>query len=111
MMVEKKKFKITLQKPDLINDGSGGRKPKPGGDGWATVTQVWANIKTSQKASLLNKTGTIVSDVTANIYIWTRTDIVDGWRIRYKEKIYKVNHTYDLNDLEMVLICREDTKP
>ena len=54
--------KITLQKPDLVDDGQGGRKKKTSGTGFVTVSDVWAEFITPTLKTVETQ-GTIVSEM------------------------------------------------
>jgi len=108
MSVAAKDKKIILQKPNLIPDGAGGWKPGPG-DKWLNIATVWAEFW-KPKVVTAEATGAILSELTRNVIIWRRTDVKKGCRVLYCTKIFSVEHVYDYEKNETMVVCKESVK-
>lgn len=102
---------ITLQKPNLVPDGSGGQKPAVGNNKWVDVATVWAefenpDLKTAEIA------GTIASELTRKINIRRMDDVRQGWRFLHGTRKFNIMHAYDhaFDKGKTVLVCREVVK-
>jgi len=106
MSVAKKDKKIILQKPNLVEDGAGGWKTPQGEDKYLSVATVWAEAW-KPKTVTAQATGTMLSELTRNHVIWRRSDVKKGWRVLYKTHIYSVEHAYDYEKNETMVVCKE----
>ncbi|SMC63274.1 phage head closure protein [Sporomusa malonica] len=101
MSVAAKNKKIILQEPIKVEDDKGGRAVT----GYNSYT-VWAEFW-KPKVVTADSTGTMLSELTRNIIIWRRSDIRKGWRVLYGSKIFSVEHVYDWEKNETMLVCKE----
>lgn len=108
MSVAAKDKKVILQKPNLVPDGAGGWKSGPG-DKWLPIAIVWAEFW-KPKVVTAQATGTMLSELTRNIIIWRRNDVKKGCRALYGTKIFSIEHSYDYEKNETMIVCKEVVK-
>lgn len=101
MSVNRKTKPIVLKKPVKPSDGRGGAKTT-----YEPVTTVWAEFWKPTVAAV-ESTGTIISELIRKIVIWRRSDICKGWQIVYNKRTYNVEHAYDHEKNETMLVCKE----
>ena len=99
---------ITLRKPELIDDGSGGFKPA-GANKFVDAGKVWAEFKTP-KFTTQEVVGAVASVGIREIKIRYRADVVKGWRVLYGSEVMNVNHVYHIGRSETVLVVKEVVK-
>ena len=100
--VSKKDTKLILLKPvDAVSDGQGGRT-KPTEDEIIVWAEEW-----KPSVSTVAETGTIASQVMHRFKIWRRTDVKNGWRVMKGSKIFVIEHAYDYEKTDTMLVCRE----
>jgi len=104
MMIGKLDKRITITQPTKTDDGQGGKIKT-----WTTVATVWAQFKIP-KVTTDVATGTVLSDLTWEIGIRYRTDILKGWKVSYGIQTFEVMHVYSLDRDKTTLICREVVK-
>lgn len=109
MSVSKKNKRITLQEPNLIPNGQGGRKPPTGTNKFIDVATVWAEFW-KPKTVTIQATGAILGELTYNLIIWRRSDVRKGWQVLYGTKVLTVEHAYDHEKNETMIVCREVVK-
>jgi head-tail adaptor len=105
--IGKKKYRITLQKPNLVEDGRGGFKPAPETNGWQTVANVFADIELPHRLTSLMWQGQVTSEILHKFNIWRRDDVQVGWQILWNGQVFSVAHKYLFNQLEMVVVGKE----
>jgi len=94
--------RVTLKAPVDIADNMGGYDTE-----WSEGITVWAEIK-KPALSTVGDTGTIMAVMTWEIGIRYREDVEREWRVEYGDKVFSVEHTYNLGRREKtVLVCRE----
>ena len=101
MSVAKKDKKLILQEPVKTPDGKGGYVTT-----WPNSITVWAEAW-KPKTVTADATGTMLSELTRNHVIWRRSDVRKGWRVLYKTHIYSVEHAYDYEKNETMVVCKE----
>jgi len=104
MSVAKKDKKLVLQEPVRTSDGAGGYKTE-----YITRATVWAEAW-KPKTVTAQATGTMLSELTRNHVIWRRSDARKGWRALYGTHTYSVEHAYDYEKNETMLVCKEVVK-
>jgi SPP1 family predicted phage head-tail adaptor len=109
MKIGKMDKRITLQKPNTVSDGMGGKKPATGTDKWVDVVKLWAEFRTPNFKELV-AAGTTVSELNQLISIWHRAGIERGWRILCGKRIFKIQNTFDPDKQTTLLVCQEVTK-
>ncbi|SFM09166.1 phage head closure protein [Pelosinus propionicus] len=101
MGVNRKTKLIVLKKPVKPPDGRGGSKPT-----YETAATVWAEFW-KPTITAVESTGTIISELIRKIAIWRRSDIRKGWQVVYNKRTYNVEHAYDHEKNETMLVCKE----
>ena len=104
MKVSPKTKRIVLKQPVKVSDGMGGFKST-----YEPAATVWAEFWKPTLTTAEN-TGTIISELIRKILIWRRTDIRKGWHVVYNGRTYSVEHAYDYEKNETMLVCREVVK-
>ena len=100
-MIGKKDKRIDLIEMVKTPDGAGGYATVP-----TKRATVWAEF-VKPRVATLQETGSVISEMNREIKIRIRTDIKKGWQIAWGLKIFDVQHSYDIDRAETVLVCRE----
>ena len=96
--------RIIIKEPVDVPDGQGGRK-----NDWVTKYTVWASIKAPRTNTAVVK-GAVSSEMTHEITIRKKDDVVAGYKVFHKKHEYDVLHSYEDFYNGTVLQCREIIK-
>ena len=105
MKVGTKDKRIILQAKAKDSDEQGGKKSL----GWVDKATVWSEFW-KPKTVTAEATGTMLGELTRSLVIWRRDDVRKGWRVLYGAKIFSVEHAYDYEKTETMLVCKEVVK-
>lgn len=101
MKIGNLKYRITIQKPAVLDDGQGGRVRT-----FADWKTVWADIR-PPKASNAIYQGDIVSKLTIEILIRQISDNLVGCKVVHGSKEYMITSSYDDRFGGTVLLTQE----
>ena len=105
MIIGRMNKRITLQEPVKTADGMGGFKVV-----WTDRGTVWAEFKTPPALSVNGVEGAVASVAVREIKIRRRQDVAHGWRVLYGSAVWEVEHAYELDLTETVLVCKDVRK-
>jgi len=108
MIIGKMDKRITLQKPMMIPDGSGGWKPA-GTNKFVDAVTVWAEFKIP-KFTTTEVAGAVSSVALKEIKIRFNSEAMKGWRIVYGTNTMAVDHVYHIARSETVMVVKEVVK-
>jgi SPP1 family predicted phage head-tail adaptor len=104
MIIGRMDRRIELQKQVSISDGAGGFKTT-----WVTQATVWAEF-VKPRFDTKEVAGAISSVSLREVKIRFGTDVAKGWRMLFREKIFPIDHTYDVGRIETIMVCKEVVK-
>lgn len=97
--------RILLQRPNLVDDDRGGKKPGEGGR-WLDVEMVWGKHRKTTVATEI-VAGAVASVVTRETEIHYRDDITNDWRALIGDTVLKINHVYGYGRENTIFVSRE----
>ena len=105
MIIGRMNKRISLQEAVKTADGAGGFKVV-----WTDRGTVWAEFKTPPALSVKGVEGAVASVAVREVKIRRRQDVAPGWRVLYGSAVWEVEHAYELDLTETVLVCKDVRK-
>lgn len=98
-----KNKKVALQRPPEGADAAG--QPL---DDWATVANVWADIRDISGREFVSADGGR-SEVTTRIRIWRRSDVTSAMRVLAGAVVYQIQAVLDEGADTTLLLCKRSS--